>query len=459
MNKKIAGLITSVIVVILMIVGIIVHYNNTGELDTKKIEETINTAIEGIQTYNMTEEEVKELPTTTIEEKTTADEKVAGDEQATTETEGFEEQGEIAYNGTSEYPSITLGNYQGLTYYSQIDNRWSSHPYTSTGNLSQTIGSSGCGPTSASMVVTATKGTILPPDMGDLFVRYGYRSANNGTYYSAFRWVADTFDIEYNETYNTDTAINLLRNNNYVVVACGNGLFTTGGHFIVLTGIDGDTISVYDPYLYAGKFDTSTRRGKVSVNGNIAYVSVSNFKNYANPKKFFAYKHNGNVPTNNTKPVITNGYTRYVRVNSSLRVRKSPNGAIIGRLKNGTAVTVYEISGSWSRIGDNRWVSSNYLVSNTISSGSNYTNSKKKYTTGKYRVTAGLLNVRTGAGTKYKAKKYNQLTANARSQNSRLGNSRANGLKRGVITTVSRVSGLWGLTPSGWICLQYCIKL
>jgi hypothetical protein len=309
------------------------------------------------------------------------------------------------------------------------------------------------------MVVTATKGTILPPDMGDLFVRYGYRSANNGTYYSAFRWVADTFDIEYNETYNTDTAINLLRNNNYVVVACGNGLFTTGGHFIVLTGIDGDTISVYDPYLYAGKFDTSTRRGKVSVNGNIAYVSVSNFKNYANPKKFFAYKHNGNVPTNNTKPVITNGYTRYGRVNSSLRVRKSPNGAIIGSLKNGTAVTVYEISGSWSRIGDNRWVSSNYLVSNTISSGSNYTNSKKKYTTGKYRVTAGLLNVRTGAGTKYKAKKYNQLTANARSQNRRLGNSRANGLKRGVITTVSRVSGSWGLTPSGWICLQYCIKL
>lgn len=284
MNKKIAGLITSVIVVILMIVGIIVHYNNTGELDTKKIEETINTAIEGIQTYNMTEEEVKELPTTTIEEKTTADEKVAGDEQATTETEGFEEQGEIAYNGTSEYPSITLGNYQGLTYYSQIDSRWSSHPYTSAGNSSQTMGSSGCGPTSASMVVTAIKGTILPPDMGDLFVRYGYRSANNGTYYSAFRWVADTFDIEYNETYNTDTAISLLRNNNYVVVACGNGLFTTGGHFIVLTGIDGDTISVYDPYLYAGKFDTSTRRGKVSVNGNIVYVSVSNFKNYANSK-------------------------------------------------------------------------------------------------------------------------------------------------------------------------------
>lgn len=103
------------------------------------------------------------------------------------------------------------------------------------------------------MIVTACKGTITPPEMGDLFLKYGYRSANQGTYWSAFRWVADTFDIEYRETTNIDTAIDLLRDNHYVVVSVGNGLFTTGGHFIVLTEINGDTISVYDPYLYARK--------------------------------------------------------------------------------------------------------------------------------------------------------------------------------------------------------------
>ena len=40
--------------------------------------------------------------------------------------------------------------------------------------------------------------------MGDLFVRYGYRSANNGTYFSAFRFVADTFNIGYEEAYRCD---------------------------------------------------------------------------------------------------------------------------------------------------------------------------------------------------------------------------------------------------------------
>lgn len=121
------------------------------------------------------------------------------------------------------------------------------------GNTSQTIASSGCGPTSAAMVVTATKGTITPDRMSDLFVKYGYRSANNGTYWSAFRAIADEFNIGYTETTDIQRALQLLQNNNYVVCSVGNGLFTTGGHFIVLTELNGNTITVYDPYLYARK--------------------------------------------------------------------------------------------------------------------------------------------------------------------------------------------------------------
>lgn len=46
-----------------------------------------------------------------------------------------------------------------------------------------------------------------------------------------------------------------------------------------------------------------------------------------------------------------------------LNVRTSPNGSITGSpLTVATQVTVYEESGSWSRIGDNRWVSSKYLA-------------------------------------------------------------------------------------------------
>ena len=304
------------------------------------------------------------------------------------------------------------------------------------------------------MIVTATKGTITPDKMADLFVNYGYRTANNGTYLSAFRFVADTFNIEYQETYKLDTAVQLLRNNNYLIVSVNNGLFTTGGHLMAIVGIDGDMLKIYDPYLYAGKFETSTRRGKVTVDGNIVYCSIENFRNYANYNGFYAYKHSGNVTVNNTQTITTANYTRYVNARSGLNVRNAPNGSRIGGLSNGTKVTVYETSGNWSRIGNGQWVSSNYLIS--------YTSNTTKiigYRTGTYKVNASVLNVRYGAGTNYKAKTYLQLTSNARSQNNRLGNYYTNGYKRGVVCTVTKINGNWGYTASGWICLDYCSKL
>ena len=210
--------------------------------------------------------------------------------------------------------------------------------------------------------------------------------------------------------------------------------------------------------MYSGKFETSTRRGKVTVSGNTVYCSIDNFRNYANYSKFFAFKQEGQVPTNDTKPVTTNTYTRYVNAKIGLNIRSTPNGTIIGSYKYGTAVTVYETSGDWSRT-DRGWVSSNYLVSTIYNNYIPTTTKVKGYTTGKYKVTASVLNVRYGAGTNYKAKTWRQLTANARSQNSRLGNYYTNGLKRGVVVTITEIRNGFGKCPSGWISLAYCTKL
>lgn len=218
----------TIVSVIMMCVILFTVFAFSDDKDLQKdVVEKVTDTVTQMATYEMSETDIEQLPTTEIIEQTEEQENAVAEEQEV-ESESFELQGEIAYNGTSEYPNVALGDYTGLTYYSQIDSRWSSHPYTSCGNYNQTIGTSGCGPTCASMVVTATKGTITPPDMGDLFVKYGYRTSNNGTYFSAFRFVADTFDIGYEETYYLDTAVNLLRNNHYVIVSCGNGLFTTG---------------------------------------------------------------------------------------------------------------------------------------------------------------------------------------------------------------------------------------
>ena len=454
-SNRIVALVTSIILAMLIVVGVIFEYRETGKVNEKRIEKAVETVIDGIETYKMSETQIKELPSTEIVAKTEEDENAIEQE---VENEGFELQGNIAYEGDRATTwDVELGDYKGLTYYSQLDSRWANLPYTSTGNSSQTIGSSGCAPTTASMIVTATKGAITPDTMSNLFVKYGYRSANNGTYLSAFRAVADEFNIEYEETYKLDRAVELLRNNHYLACSCANGLFTTGGHLIAIVGIDGDTLKIYDPYLYSGKFETSTRRGKVTVNGNTVYCSIDNFREYANYTRFFAYKHDGNVPENN-QPVVTNSYIRYVKANGGLNVRNTPNGSRIGGLANGTMVTVTETNGNWSHItSPDGWVSSTYLVSSITNTTNTTPTSGKRYTTGKYKVTTNI-NVRYGAGTNYKRKTSKQLSSNARQQNRKLGGE-YNGYRKGVVCTVTKVKGNWGSTASGWICLDYTKKI
>lgn len=362
-NKKL--IITAVVTIILALAGVFFGIEYSQE-DVDKISEGIETVVNIVDNQSTTE-----IPEAYIEDEQKL-------EEQETEDEGFELQGEIAYNGSSELPNVQLGEYAGLTYYSQIDPRWKNKLYTSTGNSSQTMGSSACGPTCSAMVVSSIKGTITPPEMADLYVQYGFRSANNGTYWSAFRWTADVFDIVYKEIYKLNDVCDLLEENYMVISACGNGLFTTGGHFILIYGYEdtngsgqcdsGDRLKVYDPYLYSGKFNLSTRRGKATVEGNTVYVEKETFRAYANYSGFFAFKNDRTDTKEDNTNVITATYNRYVKVNTSLNVRSGPstNYSIVGRKYNGDKVTVYKESSNWSNIGTNEWVSSDYLTDSNI---------------------------------------------------------------------------------------------
>lgn len=364
-NKKL--IITAVVTVVLAIAGMLFGIKYTDD-DIKEISEGIETVVNIVDNQS-----TKEIPEAYVE-----DEKALEEQEV--EDEGFELQGEIAYNGSSELPSVSLGQYTGLTYYSQIDSRWKNKLYTSTGNSSQTMGSSACGPTCSAMVVSSIKGTILPTEMADLYVKHGYRSANNGTYWSAFRWTADVFDIGYKETIYLDEACKLLQDNYYLIVGCGNGLFTTGGHFIMLYDYDGTYIKVYDPYLYSGKFNLSTRRGKATVQGNTVLVTKDNFRNYANYGTFFAFKNDRTDTKEDNANVVTATYNRYVKVNTSLNVRSGPGTSynVVGRKYNGDKVTVYKENSNWSNIGTNEWVSSDYLTDSNVQPISNTVGQYKK---------------------------------------------------------------------------------
>ena len=370
-------IIIAIVTVILAIAGTIFGITYTDE-DVEKISEGVETVVNIV---------VDNQSTTEIPELTETDEEAL--EYQETESEAFELQGEIAYNGTTELPTVQLGEYAGLTYYSQIDNRWRYNLYTSVNNSTQTIGSSGCGPTCASMVVSSIKGTITPPEMADLYVQYGFRSANNRTYWSAFRWTADVFDIEYTEKYKLDEVCDLLEENYMVISACGNGLFTTGGHFILIYGYqdvnnnkqcdDGDNLKIYDPYLYSGKFNTSTRRGKVTVDGNTVYCSKDNFRNYANYSIFFAYKNDRTDTKENPTTIDTitssnNTFESYkvkVTARSGLNARTGAGTSYARKTgyRYGTTLTIVAESNGWGKTSAGYWVCLQYTskISNVVS--------------------------------------------------------------------------------------------
>lgn len=429
-NKKILILITCLIIVAGIFLGI-----NLSDKDVKKQKEVVeNNIVEETEIQenkndvvisNETKESVGEtieatengedLSTTELIESSEEEEIEITDEGAL-ETDAVIEQESVSYDGDNTGNGLSLlGAYQGLTYYSQADSRWANVMYSSIRDSSQTMKSSACGPTSAAIVVSSSKGAILPTTMASIAVSNGYRTSNNGTAWAYFPFVADYFDFnEFYTTSNFDTAMGYLRTDAdkdgnadyYIVCSCASGLFTSGGHYIALVADNGGTITVYDPYLYSGKFNTASRRNAgVVVSGNSAFVSESAFRNYANYRYFWIFSNdkgsgNANKNTNNTTTV---NYIRYVATQSSnLNVRATAGGTIISSLRKGTAVNVVETDGAWSRITSpvNGWVSTGYL-SSTQPSTTITTTTSGIATRGTVKVNTSL-NVRTGPGTNYR---------------------------------------------------------
>lgn len=231
-KKKILIAISCILAVLLTLCGIYLpnhEINNTIGNVQNIVQDEIKAIDENVIIQDITENEEASSTENTVEEATIEDEEQLENEEITeVETFGLENEEAISYDGDrAKSWDIEFGEYKGLTYYSQIDSRWKNNLYTSVGNTTQTIGSSGCGPTCAAMVISSIKGTVTPPQIASLFVQNGYRSANNGTYWSAYREIADQFNIGYTETSDIQRALDLLRNKNYVIVSCGNGLFTT----------------------------------------------------------------------------------------------------------------------------------------------------------------------------------------------------------------------------------------
>jgi uncharacterized protein YgiM (DUF1202 family) len=138
---------------------------------------------------------------------------------------------------------------------------------------------------------------------------------------------------------------------------------------------------------------------------------------------------NGEVvtPTTNTENNTMNK-SMYVSVNSSLNIRSGAGTgySIVGSLKNGQQVTVYEMSNNWARIGSGQWVCATYLKEGTATTVTTKT---------KYVSVNSSLNIRIGAGTNYRT---------------------VGSLSNGIKVTVYEESNGWSrIGDAQWVSSQY----
>lgn len=160
----------------------------------------------------------------------------------------------LQYSAKDNYSSLNYTkskikqNNTDIVYYNQMDKPWNTMLY---GTL-RTIGTSGCGPTSMAIVIsTFTKKDVTPAETADWSYKNGYlvQGYNNGNAYAMSSHalipaLADAYGLQCSGiSKNRDTADKIreaLSEGKLIVAIMGPGHFTSGGHFIVLSGLTDD---------------------------------------------------------------------------------------------------------------------------------------------------------------------------------------------------------------------------
>lgn len=142
--------------------------------------------------------------------------------------------------------------------YKQYDPRWSNLPYNGPGENGNTIGAAGCGPTSAAMLISTLLGKdYFPSDACSWAMLHDYKEASHGTkfaYFAAqFKAVGlECFQLSWTNVYHNpdhkvhDQALDYLNKGYYLIGLAQKGLWTGGGHFIVIYDFDEKYVYVND---------------------------------------------------------------------------------------------------------------------------------------------------------------------------------------------------------------------
>ena len=140
--------------------------------------------------------------------------------------------------GIGTYPA----NGMKIPHYLQTD--YANVPYGSSN-----IAACGCGPTSFAMVASYLTGTTITPADAVTWCGNSYYVWGAGTSWSYFEAAAKHFGCgAVRESYDANEVLKALSEGHPVISSQHAGLFTRGGHFIVLRGVEnGNKVLVNDP--------------------------------------------------------------------------------------------------------------------------------------------------------------------------------------------------------------------
>lgn len=124
-------------------------------------------------------------------------------------------------------------------------------------NTGATIASHGCGPTSLAIVVSTLLGKGYSPVETTAKVCQAGGCTGGGSYMYALKTVAEQYGLSGYYTSDPQTLINELASGNAMAISLmGPGMFTSGGHFIALSGVNANgQVSVADPASNHKTFD------------------------------------------------------------------------------------------------------------------------------------------------------------------------------------------------------------
>ena len=155
-----------------------------------------------------------------------------------------------------------------MGYYNQYN--YKSVPYPSATRPSATVSSSGCGVCCMCMVVEGLTGEDAPPSMmAQYSISVGARSADGTDMRRLGQAAADRWGLTYRTSDDIGDVIEAVKRGGMVIANVGGdrsgykGLFSNGGHYVVVVGETSGKLIVWDSGQYEGKYSTLARIDKV----------------------------------------------------------------------------------------------------------------------------------------------------------------------------------------------------